>query len=324
MPPPSRTWIVDPNNAFSDQNDQLLQFQESFFSLKTLLLAAGWGVRSSSNGTTADTSDNLVSVADIVTGLAGFGAWIVFRSPVGWIPGAEQIDLTFYVDDNAAPFQKAPFRFCPSGYNTDGTTSSLPTPIASETAVVATPNFNIIPWTVKTTGRWNGWYTSRGDIMFGVKQLGRRFFQNFMFLSGNVDGDGEGKGLQRWVYGASSSSAFSDVLTNPYTSSINWRGSRTDKVVTGPIILTTDGQTVGAWSDGYDYKGETKILEAHHFITVASHGRHLGEFMGGDVGVAISLTPFGTLHDLEDAQTFRRVCISGFWVYFPAADLPIQ
>ncbi len=325
---PSRTWTIDPNNIFTDQNDQLKQFQEACFALKQVFVAAGWTVRSSSNGTTADTSDNWATSADVVTGLAGSGSWIVFRSPVGWIPSSEQIDLIFYVNDNAAPFQQAPIRICPSGYNTDGTTAALPTPIGSETTVLTSPNFNIIPWTVKTSGRWNSWYTSKGDVMFGVKQAGRRFFQHFMFLSGNVDGDGGGKGAQRWVYGARTSST-TDALVNPY-SGINWRSSRIDKTaVNSQLILTSDGQSVTSWLDGFDYKGETKILEAHHFITQAANGRHLGELMGGDVGIAISnaaatATPFGTLDDPEDTQTLRRVCISGFWVYFLDADLPIQ
>lgn len=317
---PTRTWTVSPNNAFSDQTSHLVQFQEACFGLKLALLGAGWTVQSSSNTSIADTSDNWATSADVVLGTSGNGSWIVVRSPVGWIPGSEQIDLLFYVNDTGSNPQTSPIQICPDGYNTDGTTSALPTAIGTQSTVI-TGGDDIIPWSVLTSGRWNSWYTSQGDVLFGVKQTGQPFFKHFLILVGNTNSDGGGKGNQRWAFGAASSTS-ADVLA-AFTS-FGWKGSNTAGTLLNVVVeVRSEIENILSWTNGYDYKGETKI-STYHIFHEAGNGRHLGSLGGGDVFAGITTLGFGTLDDIEDAQTLRRVCITTLWVFFPTASLPIQ
>lgn len=331
----TRSWTISPNNVFTDQTDLTLQFQEVLIAIKQTFVAAGWTVRSSSNGVVADTNDNWNTTADIAFGtwnyttraaLTGAASWIVLRAPASFVAaGGGPLDVLLSVNDNTVPYQIAPLQLCSDGYDLLGTTAALPgRTAANETTQLTSPNFNVLPWDEQTNGRWTSWYTSRGDIMFGVKQSGNESFQMFWFLGSNENSDGGGNGSFRWYYGgASLNSGTTNVLSNPYSSSLNWRGHLTDGTDIAPILLS-EVSNLASIHNGIDESGQMRFIETRPFITSAANVRDLGSLMGGDVAVGLEPQPFGVMDDTEDQQTLRRVYINGFWVYWPTASLPIQ
>lgn len=304
--------------------------------MKNTFVSAGWTVRSSSNGSSAGASDNWNSTSDIAFGTwnyttraatAGAASWIVFRAPASFIAaGGGPLDVLLSVNDNTAPYQIAPIQLCSSGYDLLGTTSALPgRTAADETTQLTSPNFNVLPWNELTNGRWTSWYTSRGDIMFGVKQSGNESFQMFRFLGSADNADGGGQGSHRWYYGGRSlANGTTNVLSDPYSSALNWRGHFTDGTDVAPILLS-EVRNLAAVANGIDESGQMRFIEARPFVTSSTAVRDLGTLMGGDAAVGIEPQPFGTVDDTEDGQTpHRRVYINGFWVYWPSDSFPIE
>ncbi len=124
MTEPIRTLTISLNNEFS-AHDQITQFQESCFAFKTLLVAAGWTVTQSFDGTTLDATDNWATAADVTFGTINNGAWVILQSPAGWLTNSEQLELLFYVAEDLAlnDAQIAPIKIAPKGYNSDGVAS---------------------------------------------------------------------------------------------------------------------------------------------------------------------------------------------------------
>lgn len=316
----TRTWTVSANNAFSSAVDQQVQFREAVFNLKATFVNAGWTVVRSSNATVIDGSDNWTTDADVVLGTSGNGSWIVFRSPVGWIPNSEQIELLLFVNDTGANPQTAPIQICPQGYR-NGSTTALPTANGSQTTVL-TLGDDVIPWSAipANNGRWTSWYTSRGDVMFGVKEETIDFFRFFTLITGNVDADGGGDGDQRWALFASTSTVNIFGGSGAHLSSGRWRGT----IPSGDSFPTTEPATVStninSWVLGLDIDGATLDTKMTLWIDSAVDGRYLGRWV--DVFAAPVNLPFGTLDTSEGAQDPRRVGLGEVWVYMPAAALP--
>lgn len=130
MTEPIRNWTIDINQPFSDLI-QVNQFREACLAFHDLLVAAGWTMAQSFNGTAIQTSgtSNWTTTADVVFGTTGNGSWFVARSPTGWLPNNDQIDFLFYVNENLAGMdaQVALAIIAPKGYNTDGAASAQAT-----------------------------------------------------------------------------------------------------------------------------------------------------------------------------------------------------
>jgi hypothetical protein len=322
MPNPTRTWTISNNNAFSNQADQQVQFREAVFNLKDTFVNAGWTVTISSNGTTAGAGDNWATDADVVLGTSGNGSWVVLRSPTGWIPNSDQIEGLLYVNDTGANPQIAPFQLTTSTW-TGGSTATLPT--ATPSTTVLTSGDEVIPWTSVVSGQWNSWYSSRGDVMFAVKITATLEFRHFFALTGNVDGDGSGKGDQRWGLFARSSTSAEVLTTANIPTSINWRTSNplgtdlTNALTLDCLVWDTTGTT--SWTNGVDFEGNAISGVLSFFSNDSTEGRYLGDFI--DFTAAAPNTPAGTLDDSETSQTQRRIVIGDIWIYVNAADIPL-
>lgn len=452
MVAPIRTWTISINNSFSDQSDQALQFRESCFAFKQLLVAAGWTVSRSSDGATVDATDNWATSADVTFGSSGNGSWVVLRSPVDWIQDSEQIELLLYVNETNSGNtpQTAPIRIAPGGYTggaasvaatgsidcdnagsavvvldtetvviddgpnaavtfefddddsvveTDtlrkvdisaaaddddvrdaliaavtaapvfnmiavsggaglvsltsttrgtvgnvaitntvvsgnfattgmsgGANGSLPAATGNQTSVI-TAGDDMIPWSSLAAGRYSTWYTSRGDIMFGVKREGKGLFAHFIMLTSNEDDNGGGAGNQRWQYYAASSNTANALLWTTLSATGNHKG--TDPAGSNTIMAISAQCTAwlatGTWTDGLDQQGETNdvSIDLWHNGAAAVGPRYYGQLIDF-YGAPITL-PFGALDDSERSQTQRRVCMGdGVWLYAPAASLPFE
>ena len=78
LPNKEKTWVFDYINEQISSDTLETLVDSTWLHIKNSLVGLGWTVRGSSNGTTADTSDNWDTVADLVHS-SGAHSWIVLR-----------------------------------------------------------------------------------------------------------------------------------------------------------------------------------------------------------------------------------------------------
>jgi hypothetical protein len=317
MPNPSRTWTIAINQTFSTAVDQQVQFREACYALKVLMVAAGWTVTRSSDGTTAGAADYWTSAAALEINTSGSGAWVTLTSPVGWASATASIVL--YINNASADTtpQTMAIRGTTGTYS-GGSVSALPTASATETAVSATPN--ILGHATVVDARYSTWRSSRGDVMFAVKTAGVSGFTAFVCINSNAAGNGGGRGDNRWwitqITNSSDCLTRAVLISGSYTGSLASGGS-----AVGPVLMASGvAWSATGWTSGLDYSGETvmSIVEATTNETLT--GRQLGQWI--DTYAVPTSLAFGVLDDSETAQTQRRVCVGDIAIYAPTASLP--
>lgn len=82
LPSVTKTYTYNINNAVTAGASVDANFKDFWYNFKAALVAGGWTVRSSSNATTANTSDNWTSTASLTWSNGGARSWIVLRHPV--------------------------------------------------------------------------------------------------------------------------------------------------------------------------------------------------------------------------------------------------
>lgn len=316
MPNPARTWTININQTFSSTSDQVVQYQEAAYALKVLMVAAGWAVARSSDGTTAGASDYWTSAAALEVNTTGSGAWVVLTSPVGWASSTASVIL--YMNNASADTTPQGFAIRgTTGTYSSGSVSALPTASATETAVSTSPN--ILGYTSVITARYGTWRSSRGDVMFAIKTQGVAGFTSFIAIVSNATGNGGGRGDNRWwiTQTASTSDALaSSFMTSSYTSSLQSGGGAT--VPTSPY--TALAWNMSSWTSGADYSGETIMGIVEVGANGVANGRQLGQWI--DFYAVPPNFGFGELDDSETAQTQRRFAAGDVALYAPTASLP--
>jgi hypothetical protein len=137
----SKTWSHDTNNAHNSGNRDTDQLA-ILLAVKNALVSAGWVVRSSSGFydtgggrvQVAGTTDYWDTVAALVWSTLGTGArsWIVLRN-TALAGGAFDLLLECRATNGA---YRGIAAYCtPAGYNTDGTTTAMPTAVTPATVV---------------------------------------------------------------------------------------------------------------------------------------------------------------------------------------------
>lgn len=319
MPNPSRTWTIAINQSFSTAVDQVVQFQEACYALKVLMVAAGWTVTLSSDGTTAGAADYWTSAAALEVNTSGSGAWCVLTSPGGWSSSTASVIL--YINNASA--DTTPQGFVVRGTHgtySGGSVSALPTASSAETAVSSAAQ--ALGYVSAVDARYGTWRSSRGDVMMAVKTAGTNAFGNFIAITSNADGNGGGLGSNRWWITQTSSTT--DAMTTGFLASTAYNLSLTSGGSVAAGALTSGGLpwAMTTWSGGLDYSGETIFGVLELGLNTSTTGRQLGQWI--DVfSVPTSLT-FGVLDDSESAQTQRRFVAGDVALYAPTASLPWQ
>lgn len=316
MPNPSRTWTISINQTFSSTVDQVVQFQEACYALKVLMVAAGWAVSRSSDGTTAGAADYWTSAAALEVNTSGSGAWCVLTSPAGWASATASVLL--YINNSSADTTPQGFVVRgTTGTYSSGTTSALPTASATETAV--STSANILGYTTAVDARYGTWRSSRGDVMFAIKTAGVSGFTSFIAITSNAAGNGGGRGDNRWWIMQAASTT--DVLATSffstgYVMSLASGGGAALGVTPGTALAWE----MSAWTSGLDYSGETVMGIVELGLNGSSNGRQLGQWI--DLYAVPTGLAFGTLDDAETAQTQRRFVAGDVALYAPTASLP--
>lgn len=315
MPNPSRTWTISINQTFSSTVDQQIQFREACYALKALMVAAGWTVTLSSDGTTAGAADYWTSAAALEINTTGSGAWCVLTSPGGWSSSTASILL--YINNASA--DTTPQGFVVRGTNgsyTGGSVSALPTASTAETAISSAPQ--ALGHTTAVDARYATWRSSRGDVALMVKTAGAATVTNYIALTSNVDGNGGGLGANRWwvTQVSGTSDAMSSSFMGSYSTSLSSGGAASvTTVITGGLPWS-----MASWTSGLDYSGETIMGVMEIGQNSATTGRQLGQWI--DMYSVPTALAFGVLDDSESAQTQRRVVVGDVAVYVPTASLP--
>lgn len=329
MPNPVLTWTTSINQTLSEGagGDQAIQYQEIWYAQHASLVAAGWTVLRSSDGTTASAANNIASASDVVIDVnTNAHTWAVYRSPADWLTGSDFLYLLFSTNNTAADTtpQIATKQFSTTdwdGGSWDETTNPTTT---GTTTSVATSGDDIIPWTTATTGRYMTQYSSRGDWRFGVKIEGTGQWRHFEILQSMSDAVGGGHGDYRFAYYASSSASTEVLTVSSLGNATNWRGldAGGNNNDNPEAACTMFG--VGSWINGVDFSGQivTAPIDLMADIT-GGRGRWLGTIP--DLWGTSDDLPFGSLDDTESGQTQRRVSsASGIMLHgIPTADLPV-
>lgn len=329
MTNPARTWTISINNAFTNQTDRVLQYQEAIFNWKTNMVSAGWTVALSSNGDVgantpgggaSGAADNWTTAAVLgVDDTAGGGSWIVLQPPASFLQVGEALFVIGIVNDaSATQPQTFQVRMSPLAY-TGGSTTTLPTTVGPETTLIAAGD-NIITWGAAIPGMFATWRSTRGDTMFMVKEQGTNEIESIILLYSMDDASGGGQGSYRVVLWQQSSGGNFQApgILGANARSLNSAATLANTSTDGAYVL----QNVSA--DDLDHNNEIIITPLFAVVDVSSRVRNLGQMV--DLYVApnsgVVATIFGRLIDDETAQTQRRVALGQLYVYAPTAALP--
>ncbi len=328
MTNPARTWTISINNAFTNQTDRVLQYQEAIFNWKTNMVAAGWTVTLSSNGDVgantpgggaSGAADNWTTAAVLgVDDTAGGGSWIVMQAPAAFLQVGEALYVIGIVNDATANPGTFQVRMSPTAY-AGGSTTTLPTSVGPETVLIAAGD-SIITWGAAIPGRFATWRSTRGDTMFMVKEQGTNEIESIIMLYSMSETSGGGQGSYRvvlWQQAAGGNFQSPNIL-GANARSLNSSATLANSSTDGAYVL----QNVSA--DDLDHNNEIIITPLFAVVDVAGRVRNLGQMV--DLYVApnsgVVATIFGRLIDDETAQTQRRVALGQLYVYAPTADLP--
>ena len=166
----TRTWTKAVDQVPADESTVAEQMAEILWVLKDTMVNAGpWTVQSSSDGVTANTSDNWVDSGDVQRH-ATTGSWIVLISPSNFPTTGSQ--LWFKIQWNTAADNTCNFEYSTAAYTGSPTTSSAGTGTNVESWA------NQIVLTHATTvaaSRWHALHNTVGDIIFIVSKNGGGF-----------------------------------------------------------------------------------------------------------------------------------------------------
>jgi len=145
LPALQKTWEHSVNIAAASSTADETDVDETLLAMKNALVdgvtfTAPWSIVSSSNGTTADASDNWTTIADIVHNTAGNAhSWIVLEAPVG------DVQICLNTGWNNTIPERIEVVVSLSGAFTGGSTTNRPT--ASDEVIASTSTTNILPTT---------------------------------------------------------------------------------------------------------------------------------------------------------------------------------
>jgi len=279
MVTPYKTHADSLNNTFSSAVDQAVQYREAFWNLYQTYLSAGWVREWTCDGTTASSADNLPNAAAVVYGLNGSQpiSYFVLRSPDDWVRGGS---IRILVATNNTNVDTTPqtviMRLTIGTYALHGTPlSNVPITNGQEKTFTTS---NIIPWTTAQNGAWSAWWTSDGDVAFGVKIIGTGNFRMFHMNTahGPIDNGAIGDFA---AIAVQAQSAIADIVTwAVFESSGNCGMLRADGVVVSSPVMTSVASSLSSWTLGLNSDGELPFIEVDGLTLSSSNGeaRYLG------------------------------------------------
>jgi hypothetical protein len=173
----AKTWSHNVNNFIGPQATVEEQYALAFIALHESLKAAGYTVVFSSNGVTADATDNVVTTADVVQGdnTSSARTWILYDPPAG-MPDAGSWQLLVEPETvvGVSKNQGVDSYADVLGFDTAAATvSSTPTPNGPDTALSIQVDFELRPWSGVEEWQgmwWHAVWSDEGDFFFFTRE----------------------------------------------------------------------------------------------------------------------------------------------------------
>ncbi len=303
-------------NAALAGADLAENYQNAFIFVHTQLKLAGFTVEFSSDGVTADATDNVAVIADVVSAAPG--------NPHTWVqydPPAISGDWKLILDSNdaAAPARELEyFATSSSGYNADGTTSDRPTPItaAHEWSRI---NIDLIPTAVLQPMSLHVTRASDGEIVLGISINGTGFCETGIWFALPKDGD-DPTNAYDYAWYAESDAAGAFVNTAIATAA-SWRTHHPDNNDVTSMDVETPALAMSSWASGQsNASGDVPVCPIDMITNSATLGRVVGR--SEDHRMAPANVTQSIVED-GDTDVQRRVIWDDLWVVVQSSALPI-
>ncbi len=291
-------------------------WQNAVLALHVFLKAAGYTVVQSSDSVTADTNDNVASIADIVSDSASnIHTWILYQAPAAVGPLFLILDCN---DPDATPREIDWFGSPTTGYNVDGTTADRPTPVvaANEWSRI---NIDLIPTAVPATPmRIHNTRYSDGELWWGISINGTNDFETGLWIPTFVNGEASAY-QYAFYYVFAAAGAFS--LSGGLGSATNWRSHHSDNTDHANADIVTLAELMSNWANGQSNASGAVPVNAIDFAhNSATQGRFMGRSQ--DVRAAPANTLAGGVED-GDGDAIRRLVVDDAWLVVQSSEIPI-
>jgi len=319
----NKTWASSLNNYLTSFDDQVSQYQEICYYLKVSMLAAGWTVALSTDGTNApDATDQWTSAGILLNSTAAARAWIVMRSPLNWVtPSGAYIYILIGLNDASTTVPRAiTLRYSSSSYS-GGSTTAYPSSSNGATHSIT----NIVPYATPRRSLWCSFYTADGDVIYAVKTVGQGYFSSAIVLHGDGGFDDNGVGDLRALIGFCAATEADALIWSIFGAANTWRGFSSNGgalssnwIITQPLGSATF--QVGRLPNGSIADTPIDVVNSNSTVP-----RYLGQWLDvrGAPAVTATQVAFNEVQR-DDTDPFRLVLIGGIWVPVEAAQLPIQ
>lgn len=287
------------------------QFQNIGLALHIELKAAGFVVQASSDSVTADATDRISVIADIVSNSAGNAhTWIHYLAPT--VMGSWELVLDFV--DTASPPRKISWFGAPS-YNSDGAITTRPTvAVGSEWSQV---NTDFMPSGAFQAMSIHRTRASDGEVVFGVSINGTNVCETGLWIAAPKGGDDPG---DIYPYAFFLANSGSGAFTQVYTAS-QWHTHGVDNSSSPSVEAESIASVMNLWVDGESQaSGNPFVCPLDFIVGPAANGRYVGR--SEDHRMAPALISQAELED-GDTDTFRRVVWDNVWFVVQASALPI-
>lgn len=312
-----KTWASSLNNAFSSTNVDV-QYQEILYGMLQAFLSGNWTVEASSNGTTADTGNQISSASDIIVAADGVAhTWFSLVPPTGKgnPTGGVQFRVLFDCVDASAPLTSVSIYLATGSYDPAYVTTSKPSITGTEDTAIS---IAIIPWTA-AAGRYSVWYTTDGDIYLGGKLDADDAFRSFFTIN-----DDPYSALGNWTMRIFAATNATDAVTlTALGGSSSWR-NLTQAGASNSVARCAGRSTntdLSTWTSGEE--DSTGFVRTEPIATTTNHStfsRDLGFLV--DVVSVPPQTPFN-LTDVNDSAAMRLLGIGDIMLPTTFSQVPI-
>jgi len=334
-----KTWRFSLSQPLSSSNNQVDQYKEAFFALKSWFVSASWTVTMSaglaggaSGSFTASVGDNILSKNDVVYGTLGTNtsSYFVVEPPADWLPSGSSVEpfqLCFVPNATAGNSNPRTMSVISlSGrFKLNGTNPNVKTPVAVTGSLITCSNAqNFLANTTPTAQKWHGWRTTDGDVMFGLSD-GLEMDYFFWVTSFNNDrGNGEGKyKLAIYTPPAGNALGYGSLRNAGYWNTYSTNGTAASVT---PVISCWGWWFLGWTYPGFSTPSHSPVMIPLDFGDIGgTTGRHIGRIVdvSGSPGSTVAISPSNVLVD-GDIDSIRLCTVGNLWIPTPTGSIPIQ
>ncbi len=310
--------MADTNNIHASELNNALaganlteQHQNGFLQAHACIKAAGNTVLASSDGVTADLTDNVAVIADVVSASGSVAhTWVVYQMTAGYFLTLESND------GDATPREVDFFGADAAGYTLTGlliTDRPVPVTAANEWNRV---NIDLIPTAVPATNMTVHYNTvDTGEFWFIISIDGTQFAETMIYQPIFAQPDDPTYPYAFYYQNNAGGAA----LVTQINSNGNWRTHYINNVDVPSVVMSSPAEDMSTWTSGNANSTGEPVKAPMMFLTNTS-GANRAFGSTDDIRIGGNLQPSQAL-ETPDADTFRLVTIQSLWMMVEAADL---